>query len=155
MSRLSLAYRGLARVAAPSSAKDAEKIIELDLSHNQLERLSSLSPYKNIASLVLDHNSLTSHVQFPFLPKLKRIWINNNKIDNLVLFIDKLAAQFPDLVELSMMNNPAAPSYLNGGTKDQNTMYRLYVISRLPKLETLDHIKITAEERKAALQLIR
>lgn len=39
-------------------------------------------------------------------------------------FISMLEQSFPNLQCLSMMNNPAAPSYFNDGTFEQYTDYR-------------------------------
>ena len=46
-----------------------------------------------------------------------------------------------------MINNKAAPSYFNGGSLVEYNDYRLYVISKLTKLQMLDHKIITPEER--------
>lgn len=53
----------------------------------------------------------------------------------------------PNLTYLSMMNNKAAPSYFNGGSLVEYNDYRLYVISKLKKLENIDANEITAEEK--------
>lgn len=73
---------------------------------------------------MLDNNSVTSHTSFPYLPSLELLWVNGNKITNLALFIDKISTQFPNLRYLSMMKNDAAPSYFNGGTRQQYLDYR-------------------------------
>ena len=83
----------------------------------------------SLTSLVLDNNSVTSHTSFPYLPSLELLWVNGNKITNLALFIDKISTQFPNLRYLSMMKNDAAPSYFNGGTKQQYLDYRYVGIS--------------------------
>jgi hypothetical protein len=46
-----------------------------------------------------------------------------------------------------MINNKAAPSYFNGGTLIEYNDYRLYVISKLDKMQMLDHKMVTPEER--------
>ncbi|EGD79383.1 hypothetical protein PTSG_09793 [Salpingoeca rosetta] len=147
---LSLAFQDVAGV--PRDV-DGSPYKSLDLSHNRVSKLHSLKTFTNLESLVLDNNKIGTHVQFPFLPHLTRLWLNNNEVDNLVIFIDKVAVQFPKLKELSMLNNPAAPSFFNGGTKDEYHAYRLYVISRIPTLEVLDQSKVTVEERKAAVKM--
>ena len=53
----------------------------------------------------------------------------------------------PNLRYLSMLNNKAAPSYFNGGSLIEYNDFRLYVISRLKKLENIDANEITTEER--------
>lgn len=74
--------------------------------------------------LVLDHNNVTSHTSFPFLQNLELLWVNDNQIANLPLFIDNISSTFPSLQYLSMMKNKAAPSYFNGGTKQEYLDYR-------------------------------
>eukprot|EP01121_Diplochlamys_sp_Union-15-3_P005057 TRINITY_DN1530_c0_g2_i1.p1 TRINITY_DN1530_c0_g2~~TRINITY_DN1530_c0_g2_i1.p1 ORF type:complete len:192 (+),score=60.83 TRINITY_DN1530_c0_g2_i1:241-816(+) len=49
-----------------------------------------------------------------------------------------------------MLYNTACPNYFNGGTPSQYRDYRLYVISRLRKLKTLDSSDVTEEEQKEA-----
>lgn len=39
-------------------------------------------------------------------------------------FFDQVSKAFPKLKTLSMMNNPAAPSYFNGGSVEENREYR-------------------------------
>ena len=36
---------------------------------------------------------------------------------------------FPELCQLSMMNNPAAPSFFNGGSKQEYEDYRCVCVS--------------------------
>jgi hypothetical protein len=49
-----------------------------------------------------------------------------------------------------MMNNPAAPSFFNGGLYKQYVDYRHYVISQLPRLIMLDDRQVSLEERQEA-----
>jgi hypothetical protein len=81
---------------------------------------------------------------------LHTIWINQNQITNLSVFIQTLATQCPQLKYLSMMNNPAAPSFFNGGSPKQYVDYRHYVISQLPRLIMLDDRQVSLEERQEA-----
>ena len=75
-------------------------------------------------TLILDSNLLTSHTVFPPLPRLEILWVNDNKITNLALFIEGISSIYPNLKYLSMMKNDAAPSYFNGGTKTDYEEYR-------------------------------
>ena len=90
-----------------------------------LSDLHSLHGLSGLTSLVLDSNEITSHSVFPKIPKLQVLWLNKNKIANLSLFIENVAVLFPHLRQLSMMNNPAAPSYFNGGSRQDYQDYRL------------------------------
>ena len=86
--------------------------------------LRSLFELTNLTGLILDDNDITSHVVLPSLPKLELLWVNHNKITNLSIFIESVAANFPNLIQLSMMDNAAAPSYFNGGSKQEYHDYR-------------------------------
>eukprot|EP00045_Choanoeca_perplexa_P005785 m.48544 g.48544 ORF g.48544 m.48544 type:complete len:157 (+) comp13293_c0_seq2:57-527(+) len=150
MPRLNIAYRNLAAIPQGLAQKFGEKCSELDASNNELTKLASLKGFVAIETLILDKNKLTSHITFQHHPRLRTLWINHNQIENLAVFINTLKRSFPELRILSMMNNPAAPSYFNGGSKSENDEYRAYVISQLPALLQLDDIKITDEERAKA-----
>eukprot|EP00047_Mylnosiga_fluctuans_P003278 m.228349 g.228349 ORF g.228349 m.228349 type:complete len:175 (+) comp11731_c0_seq1:69-593(+) len=149
---LSLAYRGISEFP-PALVRYAESIRDLDISHNEFTDLKSLAPITQLVSLVVDNNHINSHVKFPYLPNLRILYINHNDISNLSVFIERCAASFPDLVQLSMMNNEAAPSYFNGGNVQQYIDYRLFVISHFPKLATLDDTTVSTEERANARAL--
>ena len=86
--------------------------------------LRSLFELTNLTGLILDSNNIASHVVLPSLPKLELLWVNHNKISNLSIFIESVATHFPNLVQLSMMDNPAAPSYFNGGSKQEYHDFR-------------------------------
>lgn len=81
-----------------------------------------------ITSLILDNNKLTSHTVFPPLPKLEVLWVNKNSISNLSVFMESVATNFPELRQLCMMNNAAAPSYFNGGSRQEYLDYRYMLI---------------------------
>ncbi|XP_063049983.1 leucine-rich repeat-containing protein 72, partial [Engraulis encrasicolus] len=110
---------------------------------------------EQLSTLILDCNSFSSHVKFPFMPTLTTLWLNKNRIRNLPILIDELRCKFPNLKILSMMNNEAAPSYFNGGSLTQYLDYRLYVVSHLPGLDVLDDTEVTEEERALARKTYR
>ena len=83
-----------------------------------------------MTSLILDNNKLTSHAVFPPLTKLQILWVNKNNISNLSVFMESVATNFPELKQLCMMNNPAAPSYFNGGSKQEYLDYRYTLVER-------------------------
>ena len=86
--------------------------------------LRSLFGLSEMRTLILDNNQITSHTVFPPLPKLKILWVNKNSISNLSVFMESVATNFPELEQLCMMNNPAAPSYFNGGSRQEYLDYR-------------------------------
>ncbi|XP_033110386.1 leucine-rich melanocyte differentiation-associated protein-like [Anneissia japonica] len=153
--RLSLAYQNLSEIPANVQKHHASQIYQLDLSHNKFSDLRSLEDFTNLHTLILDNNELTSHVSFPHLPSISTLWLNRNKISNLSVIVEKLRTRFPKLKYLSLMNNPGAPSFFNGGTYQQYMDYRHYVISQLPSLETLDDQFINMEERLEAVRIYK
>ena len=86
--------------------------------------LDFLKDFTNIHTLILDNNDMESGAKYPYLPKLTTLWLNKNKILYLTLFVDNVTKSFPNLEYLSLMNNAAAPSYLNGGTPQEYLEYR-------------------------------
>jgi hypothetical protein len=147
--RVTLAYKDLTEVSRDIFLKPSRVII-LDLSYNHLSNFQFLQILTNLTTLVLDRNKITSHTQFPSLPNLEVLWVNDNQITNIALFVDNISAKFPSLKHLSMMKNDAAPSYFNGASKRQYIDYRYYIISQLPRLYALDDTVISHDERNEA-----
>lgn len=148
--RIGLAYQGLAEIPPKLLQRYGTDVAILDLTSNNLLDFKFLLELPKLETLILDHNHLTTHVKFPFCPQMSTLWINHNDIVNLGFFISMLEQSFPNLQCLSMMNNPAAPSYFNDGTFEQYTDYRQFVISRLRNLRLLDDEVVTPDERKVA-----
>ena len=104
------------------------------------------------------------------MPKLETLWCNYCRIDNLAVFMESLSGTHPQLRHLSLLGNAAAPSYLNGalypcdlhnhpcssphagGTVAQYSDFRMYAISRLPQLRSLDGSAVADAEREAAVK---
>ncbi|CAI7997408.1 Leucine-rich melanocyte differentiation-associated protein [Geodia barretti] len=143
---LSLAYRELTEIPREVSAGLASVEI-LDLSHNNISDLRCLSGLDRLTTLNLDSNRLDSHAKFPSLLNLRVLWVNRNDVTNLSLFVENLAVSCPRLSHLSMMNNAAAPSYFNGGSRQEYYDYRHYVISHWPHLGYLDDTAVGQDER--------
>ncbi|KYQ99854.1 leucine-rich repeat-containing protein (LRR) [Tieghemostelium lacteum] len=146
--RLDLAYRDITEINPRIVERFGPYTKELDLSNNNLEGdLLVLEGFPLLTTLVLDNNKLTSHCKFANLPKLHTLWINSNSINNLSVFIDKLLVAFPNLKVLSMLKNEACPNFFNGHSLKEYKDYRMYVISKLKNLHTLDVTPVTTEER--------
>ena len=122
--RLSLAYRDLSTIPEKILAKYAKNVVELDLTGNQLTDLRCLAEFVNLRILVLDNNGVTDKYRFSKMPRLETLWLNNNAIKNLAIFVEHLSSALPCLKHISMMNNEAAPSYFNGGRKSEYNDYR-------------------------------
>jgi serine/threonine protein kinase len=63
-------------------------------------------------------------------------------------FVPNVAKVFPNLKSLSILYNPGVPNPMNDENKDKYQQHRYYVISRLPKLENLDALPVTEDEKK-------
>lgn len=148
--KLSIAFKNLTEMDMKLIPSDTDDILTLDLTENNFTGqtdLRFLFEFSNLETLILDKNQIQSKFLIPCMEKLKTLWVNHNNIQNLVVFIENLQMFCPNLRYLSMLNNKAAPSYFNGGSLIEYNDFRLYVISRLKKLENIDANEITAEER--------
>ncbi|XP_018321396.1 uncharacterized protein LOC108734360 [Agrilus planipennis] len=151
--RLSLAYENLSRIPNVILNCMAQQIRILDLSYNNFDNLNFLSEFKNLETFICDHNKITSNTYIPFMPKLRFLWLNYCKINGLYPWAKRLQNSCPNLLHLSLMGNPAAPSYLNGGSVQEYLEYRYFVISLFPNLIYLDDRGITKEQREEAQKI--
>lgn len=151
--RISFAYREIDVIHPKIVHKFGSTLKELDLSNNNIQDLSPLKGFTQLQVLVLDGNKVNSHTKIPFMPKLHTLWVNSNQISNLTIFVDKLVENIPNLKFLSMLKNEACPNFFNGHSLKEYNDYRQYVISRIPRLSTLDSTPITDQERVDALRV--
>jgi len=106
-----------------------------------------LSGYQMLSVLVLDENIITlEQERLPFLPSLTEFSVASNALNNVETFMDNCSASLPQLAILNTLGNPMNPT--GTGMKHHVYNYRIYCISRLPSLRTLDHIDVTLEEYK-------
>ncbi|KAM3857596.1 leucine-rich melanocyte differentiation-associated protein [Diretmus argenteus] len=156
---LSFAYQDLSEIPYETILTQTNTLEVLDLSYNLLDDLywnpALLGQLERLSTLILDCNSYTAHVKFPYMPSVTAVCINKNKINNLPVFVEEIRRKFPNIKILSMMNNEAAPSYFNGGSLTQYKDYRQYVISQIPWLEILDDTEILEKERAQARRTYR
>jgi hypothetical protein len=110
--------------------------------------------FPSLETLILDKNQIQSNFQIPEMTNLTTLWLNHNNVENLTIFVENLAKSAPNLVYLSMINNKAAPSYFNGGSLTEYNDYRFYLISKLNKLQMLDHKEISEEERTQSKKVV-
>ncbi|XP_060802011.1 leucine-rich melanocyte differentiation-associated protein-like isoform X2 [Amyelois transitella] len=153
--KLNLAYEKLYEVPRTIVERFSDYVIYLDLSHNKITNLDALVHFKHLTSLIADDNPITEHCLLPPLPKLQLLWLNHCKIASLFPWVGKLKESCPNLNYLCLMGNPAAPSYLNGGTYYESLQYRLFVISQFPSLTHLDDRKVTEDQRQEAQRLYK
>lgn len=153
--RLSLAYERLHSMPKLLLNELAPMIRILDISNNEFEHLGFLGEFKQLTTLICDHNNITSSTYIPYMPELELLWMNHCKINELYPWAKRLQQSCPNLRHLSLMGNPAAPSYLNGGTFYEYLQYRLFIISLFPTLVHLDDRAVTEDQRAEAHRMYR
>lgn len=122
---------------------DKEKdLISIDFSNCNLKKIEDILNRKDtshLTTLTLDNNNIIEFSEdLPFIPKLERLWINNNNISNLELFLLRISISFPNLLYLSLIGNPCCKL---------DKEYRLKIISKLKNLIFLDMYPVKEEER--------
>lgn len=153
--RLSLAYERLHTMPKLLLHELSSYIKILDISHNEFEDLKFLREFRNLTTLICDHNNIISSTTIPFMPQLDLLWMNHCKIAELYPWAIKLQQSCPNLRYLSLMGNPAAPSYLNGRSFQEHLPYRLFMISLFPLLIYLDDGPVTDGQRTKANHLYK
>jgi hypothetical protein len=153
--RLSLAYERLHTIPKLLLQEVAPVVKILDISNNEFDNLGFLSEFKCLTTLICDHNRVSSNTNIPYMPTLELFWLNHCKVTSLYPWAKKLQVSCPNLKYLSLMGNPVAPSYLNGGNFYEYLQYRLFMISLFPKLIHLDDRPVTIDQRKEAERLYR
>ena len=149
--RVSLAYNGPGCLDAAFCDEFRDLVVELDLSHTGVQDLGDLHDFTRLRRLVLCHNPrLTATMQFPRLLALETLWANWCAIDNAAVFVEHVAAAFPNLRYMSLFGNQACPSIFTGHSLAQYNDYRQFVISKLPSLIHLEDRVITPMEREKA-----
>lgn len=148
--RVSCSGRELKDVPQPVSIAYASQAISLELSYNSLRSLKSIGKFVKLEELMADNNELENPLNLPSLPKLKVLSLNNNHITDLHEVIAEVKKSCPKIAFLSLLNNPACPSELNGCIEVEYDLYRQYVIKMLPGLNFLDSRRISHKEREDA-----
>ncbi len=97
-----------------------------------------------------DSNELGSKHGWESRTTLTTLSVNDNKIDDLELFLGAVRDAFPNLTFLSLLKNPCCPNYFMGKDQQDYSRYRLFVVSVLPGLKFLDSSRVTPEERSEA-----
>jgi len=87
------------------------QIVEVDLSHNQLDSVDALDIFPNLKLLILDHNNITSMNSFPVLGKLETLSLSYNGIRVLDTFLVNVCQKFPQLKHMNLMKNPMNPIF--------------------------------------------
>jgi len=144
--RLSLSTNNIDRIAGLSGMTSLEI---LSLGRNCIKRLDGLDAVApNLRELWVSYNQLEKLAGVEQCTSLRVLYVSNNRLKDWGE-VARLAA-LPCLEDLLLVGNPLQAEARDSGTLPQ---YRLEVLRRLPKLKKLDGELISAEERKAALQL--
>ena len=115
-----------------------KQIKYLDLSRNQLRFGNCLSHYsKHLENLVLDNNFLFSLENFPKIKNLKLISLNFNLFTNQEIFMVLCSEKYPKLNQLSLINNPFSPIFINDGEYQQ---FRKKMFEGIKSIRYLDGI---------------
>lgn len=151
--RVSYAFQDLTSCPVFKEERMLHLIYALDLSHNLISNVANLSKYPSLQELVLDSNTITHFIDLPQMPYLELLWVNDNLISNLTVFVERVALAAPNLKLLSMLKNLACPNYfVEGGSPQQYKDYRRFVIQRIPTLVVLDDVEISDEEKENAMK---
>jgi len=136
-------------LSIPGELKGSE-CKHLDLTENSITEFKILSSMKHLKRLILDKNGIKTLIDFPEVPTLQTLWLNNNNLQSLTSIIDILSKRTPNLTYLSLMMNPVCPDmYFKDGSLDNAyKRYRLLIVYKLPKLKLLDATPVSANERK-------
>jgi hypothetical protein len=150
--RISLAHNGPDCLLKNDFCREyKDRVVELDLSFNDIVDLMALRDFSKLKRLIICHNDeVNSTTCFPRLVSLETLWVNYCHIDNLTLFVERVAAAFPNLRYLSMFGNNACRNIFNGGSLGEYNDYRKFVVSKLPNLIYLEDKAITTMEREKA-----
>lgn len=139
---------------------------ELRLRALKIETIENLGATLNqFDCFDLSDNSIRRVENFPLLPRLKCLLLNNNRIQKLsknlndsvpnlerLILTNNLIQDIAELDHLKQMKKLSSLSLLNNPvTKEEN--YRLHVINRLPWLKMLDFNKVKQTEREQALKM--
>lgn len=137
---------------------------ELDLRNNRIQLIENLGVTENqFDSIDVSDNAIATLDGFPVLRRLRCLFANNNRISRIS---ETLGESIPNLEWLILTNNKVASfieldKSLKGLTKlkylslvdnpiSKRQDYRMFVISRCPRLKMLDYTKVTLTEREKA-----
>lgn len=115
----------------------------IDFSDNQITKIENFPLMPHLETIIINNNKVRKFATGlgKFIPKLTTIIATYNQISTLK-DLDPLT-ELPCLDTLSLLYNPVSR------IKD----YRLYVIHKLPKIRLLDFQKVKPKEREAAKKL--
>ena len=112
-----------------------------------LDGLEHMSPHVELLRCSVNKlKTLPRPAVWSKFTSLKELWLNRNKLINLVDTIESLAA-LPTLKRLVLVQNPCCKTSIDA-------LYFHYIVASLPTLENLDGRKITEKDRVKGLNYI-
>jgi hypothetical protein len=103
MGDLMICDRGLSEVPLDTATLRGPYVTTLNFSGNTIVAPGNLQFFTSLTTLILDHNELESLDGFPCMPSVTTLWLNNNRVSQLVELADALVSCFPNLVYLAFM----------------------------------------------------
>ncbi|CAB3373354.1 Hypothetical predicted protein [Cloeon dipterum] len=127
-------------IIARAKSSDLNSIKKLNCWGNELTDVSLLQRMPNVEVLALSVNKISSLGDFRCCSKLRELYLRKNLISKLneVCYLQDCA----NLQNLTLSENPC--TNVEG--------YRLSVIRALPRLQKLDDLEVTDEERRTAVR---
>jgi len=115
----------------------------IDLSDNEIAKLENIPLLNRVRTLLLNNNKISRLEKGlgASLPNLETLVLTHNGFSQLHELLP--LSEFKSLRYLSLIDNMAA----------KKQYYRLYVIYQMPRLKTLDYVKVKQRERVAAEKL--
>ncbi|XP_065331782.1 cilia- and flagella-associated protein 410 isoform X9 [Cloeon dipterum] len=127
-------------IIARAKSSDLNSIKKLNCWGNELTDVSLLQRMPNVEVLALSVNKISSLGDFRCCSKLRELYLRKNLISKLneVCYLQDCA----NLQNLTLSENPCTNA----------EGYRLSVIRALPRLQKLDDLEVTDEERRTAVR---
>lgn len=131
------------RTLAAEIIPNPEKVTQLDVSRNRFKDGAEFKAFTNLKILILDNNEFFSLEGFPKIPSLETLSVNANQFPDVSLFIDEVAAKFPNVMHISTMKNPMNPIF---ESESKYESYKSKFLNKLSELRNLDGFDLQLEK---------
>ena len=143
--RLALSSNAIDRI--PPGLHLVPRLEILSLARNKLRRLENLH-LPNLRQLWVSYNFIEKLSGLDKLPALTTLFLSNNCVSSWAE-VDRLAQHNPLLTDVLFTNNRVHTD-IDKGTEDSARLYRLTLLSHLPKLMRIDGRPVDPDEREEA-----
>ncbi|CAL8086500.1 unnamed protein product [Calicophoron daubneyi] len=126
-------------IVSVNGLEGLHQLKELVLDGNRIKEIEEVSFLYNwsLQEIHIENNRLRELHQLSRLEGLKRLYIGGNRLADLN-DLEKFAVSQKNLIDISVVDNPIAVKQ----------MHRLILIHGLPRLQTIDGVAVTEEERE-------